>query len=215
VAIGWFLAGTTLAASLRPGYSILSQPASDLGRGPLWWLFSLTLLGFAVLLAVFAVGFARWLPAGLGVPRRRTIRTWLLVAAAGAACGAVFAEFRHGDRAVWHGILHAVGFLALMLGTIVAGWLAGTGLSSVPSTRSFGRWTQVSASVTAVLLVADLVVPEMVAGVGGILQRVLLLAAFAWHITAGVHMLRTTRDRTEPTSSGCPSTPLSRPVAVR
>jgi hypothetical membrane protein len=198
VAIGWFLAGTTLAGLLRPGYSMLAQPASDLGRGPLWWLFSVVLLGFAVLLVVFGIGFARWLPAELGVPRRRAIRAWLLVAAAGAACGAVFAEFHQGDRVIWHGILHGVGFLALLSGTIVAGWLTGAGLRRVPSTWSFGRWTHVSASVTSVLLVVDLVVPEVVPGIGGVLQRVLLLAAFSWHIVAGAYMLRTaTPDRAE------------------
>jgi hypothetical protein len=150
---------------------------------------------------------ARWLPAELGVPRRRAIRAWLLAAAAGAACGAVFAEFHQGDRAIWHGILHGVGFLALLSGTIVAGWLTGAGLRRVPSTWSFGRWTHVSASVTSVLLVVDLVVPELVPGIGGVLQRVLLLAAFSWHITAGAYMLRTTQHRTKPTTDAASYTP--------
>jgi hypothetical protein len=37
---------------------------------------------------------------------------------------------------------------------------------------------------------STLVIPEMVSGVGSILQRVLLIQAFAWHITGGVWIYR-------------------------
>jgi hypothetical membrane protein len=92
VAIPWFLAGTAVAGSWRAGYSWVAQPASDLGRGPHWWTFTVVLGIFAVLIAVFGIALSQVVRDAMSDRRRRAASAALLAAAAGAAMGAVSAS---------------------------------------------------------------------------------------------------------------------------
>ncbi len=49
----------TFDGFLRPGYSPVRQPISDLGRGAHAWIFAVDFVVFGVLLALFALGFPR------------------------------------------------------------------------------------------------------------------------------------------------------------
>lgn len=187
IAIPWFLAGTAMAATWRPGYSWVTQPASDLGRGPHWWLFTVVLGTFAVLIAIFGVALSRVVGDAISNRRQRAARISFLVAAAGAAMGAVFSEHRPGDIVVWHGVLHGLGFALLMLGTIVAEFIVAPGTSQRPFGPRMTIYTRLSAGASLILLAADLV-PTVASDNGGLLQRILLLQTFAWHMVAGARM---------------------------
>jgi hypothetical membrane protein len=156
VAIAWFLAGTAIAGGLRTNYSWMAQPASDLGRGPHWWLFTVVLGIFALLIAVFGLALSQVVRNAMSDRRRRAARASLFVAAAGAAMSAVFSEYRPGDTPVWHGILHGLGFALLMLGTIVAEYIVAPGLAQRPFSPAMTIYTRISATVSLLLLMADL-----------------------------------------------------------
>jgi hypothetical membrane protein len=187
VAIAWFLAGTAIAGGLRTNYSWVAQPASDLGRGPHWWLFTVVLGFFALLIAVFGLALSQVVRNAMSGRRRRAARASLLVAAGGAAIGAVFSEYRPGDTAVWHGILHGLGFALLMLGTIVAEYIVAPGLARRPFSPGMTIYTRISATVSLLLLLVDLI-PTVATDTGGLLQRILLVQTFAWHIVVGARL---------------------------
>lgn len=190
VAIVWFLAGTAIAGGLRTNYSWVAQPASDLGRGPHWWLFTVTLGIFAIFIAAFGLALSQVLRDAMNDRRRRAARASLLVAAVGAAMGAVFSEYRPGDIAVWHGLLHGLGFALLMLGTIVAECIVAPGLAQRPFSPGMAIYTRISATVTLLLLMADLI-PTVAMDTGGLLQRILLIQAFTWHVVVGAKITAT------------------------
>lgn len=189
-AIVWFFVGLVFAAALRPGYSHVAQAGSDLGRGPHWWLFTGTLEGFALLLAVFAVALTRMLHGQSGSRRYRWARVAFAASALGAAMGGAFSEYRPGDKAVWHGLLHGLGFALLMTGAICGQLAVGPILRRLPGWRALGNWALFSAPFTAVLLIASFALPTVVPGIGGLLQRILLAVAFAWHAVAGYRLSR-------------------------
>lgn len=190
--IVWYFAGLTVVAALRPGYSHLSQPGSDLGRGPHWWLFTLLLEGLGLALALFAIGLHDALRLRLPDPRLNQARVFQLIAASGVAMAGICSEYCPGDTAIWHGLLHGAGFLMLIGGTIAAEWRLGAILRHLPGWRALGLVASISAPATALLLIADLTLPSALPGTAGLFQRILLAWAFIWHLATGIHLLRHT-----------------------
>ena len=207
--IVWYFIGLAIVAALRPGYSHLAQVGSDLGRGPHWWLFTILLEGFGLALALFAVGLHHALHGRVPDPHLTRARLFLLLAAAGVAMAGVCSEYRAGDTAIWHGILHGIGFLVLMGGTIAAQWRLAPALRNLPGWRPLGTYARISAPATTLLLIADLTLPSALPGTAGLFQRILLAWAFGWHLATGIHLLRT------PTISEAPSTTPAPAPATR
>ncbi len=204
--IVWYFTGLTLVAALRPGYSHLTQPGSDLGRGPHWWLFTILLEGFGLTLALFAVGLHHTLRGQVPAPVLARARLFFLLAVCGVATAGVCSEYRAGDTAIWHGLLHGAGFLLLMGGTIAAQWHLAPHLRTLPGWHRLGAYARISAPVTTLLLIADLTLPSALPGTAGLFQRILLAWAFAWHLTTGIHLLRTTPT----TAQAAPNAPTHR-----
>jgi Protein of unknown function (DUF998) len=106
---------------------------SSLARGDFGVLQSLNFLLLGVLAAVFAQGL-----------RTQFTHRWSgIVATAGLASVAVsgavsaFPTDLPGEEMSWHGLLHGIGFILLMLGSAVAFVSAGLALRSAPRWRGY------------------------------------------------------------------------------
>ncbi|MGH8946345.1 MAG: DUF998 domain-containing protein, partial [Acidimicrobiia bacterium] len=85
-----FVVGFTIAGWLRPGYSAMREAVSDLGVGPRAWIQNTNLLLFSGLLLVFALGFARLMPAVIGRRQARIGAGLIAAPGIGIAASGIF-----------------------------------------------------------------------------------------------------------------------------
>jgi hypothetical protein len=156
---------------------------SALARGDLGVFQQLNFL----LVGVFAVVF------GQGLRTQFTHRWSGGVAAVGfAAVGlsgllSMFVTDLPGEPASWHGLLHGIGFLLLMLGSLVTFVASGLALRSAPGWRGF--WVYSVANPAVALAVAIALNP-----LGQVSFFVLVALLFGWFAVMGLR-LRQLADR--------------------
>ena len=126
---------------------------SSLARGDLGWVQS---LNFAVL-GLLTVLFARGLRTQFVRRRPGVVASGAFGAAALGGLLSVFPTDLPGEPATWHGLLHGVGFVLLMLGNLVAFVAAGLALRGAPG---WGRlWAYSVANAPAAILVTVALFP--------------------------------------------------------
>ena len=182
-----FVSAWTLAGVLRPGYSQIQQPISDLGVGPFGWLID-SLGGLDGLLKIgYAIGFAlvtkRWVGSGW-----RLTSAGLLILA--SLTTLVVASFTDAPATVRiHSLATMVGITSRLLAmiTVGAGFLATAGL------RSWGVYSVLMAILTLALGAAEFAVfspasPLSSAHVGGLAERIFVIAVESWYVALGLRL---------------------------
>lgn len=179
-----FVITFTVAGWLRPGYSAMASAISDLGVGPMAWIQNANFVLFGILLMTFAVGIRR----AMSTIIRRSA-TWGAIMIATAGVGMVGAALF--PAAPPTDALHfLLGFLIFMISAVAAMLYTGHQLRRLPEWRALSRystWTAVSAIGLVLLMFIALnpASPLEKAGIGGLIQRLFVLATFAWYMVTG------------------------------
>jgi hypothetical membrane protein len=185
-----FMIVVAIASELRPGYSQIEHPISDLGNGPRAWIQNLNFVVFGLLLLCFAVAFRQGLRAVMG-RRAIVVTTALLVLSALGFLAAAY--FRVPDPTapeavrIREGMLHGLSFMTIFVPLIVALFVAGAQMRRDPAWRAIGWYSFVTASVAIVMivLIARFANPSSPVPIGGLLTRLLVAQTFAWHAIIG------------------------------
>ena len=174
----------TLAGFLRQSYSPLRQAVSDLGVGPNAWLANANFVVFGLLLIVFAIGFYQGMHS-LAVMRRGPLivcLVFLTLSGIGIVNGGLFTEDATTVILHWIG-----GFLLAFLSPLIVFFLGGWQWSRDPTWR-IASWYSLITGVLTGALMASLFVflaPSSPLPIGGLLQRLLVVECFAWHVIMG------------------------------
>lgn len=183
-----FVAVFLLAGWLRPGYSAMSQEVSALGVGPTSWLQNTNFVVFGVLLVLFAAAFAGGMRGELDRPLWLTIVSLLVLSGTGVVLSGLFTM---AGTAVVHWL---GGFVLAFLPAIAVCFLAAVHLRHDPRWHSYARYS-LAVSITALVIIAGTFVflnpafPEL-NRFGGLLQRLLVVVVFSWHVLFGWRLWR-------------------------
>jgi hypothetical membrane protein len=177
----------TLAGFLRPGYSPVRQSISTLGVGANAWLLNTDAVVFGVSLLAFAIGFFIFMQQTFPKGRRITCLVLLILSSIGAINTGLFPA--SSTTAVLH---WALGFLLGLLSLVVVYIIAGWQWRQRSDWHGYG-WYSLATAIAAVILILlsfVLLAPRSASGgpstsVGGLIERVLILVAFAWHVAIG------------------------------
>jgi hypothetical membrane protein len=182
-----FVVVFTIAGFLRPDYSPVRKSISTLGVGANAWLADADAVIFALLLLAFAIGFF------LGM-RRVIAPGWLV------ACLILFilssvgifnaSIFPAASGTAW---LHwTIGFLPAFLAPVGAYVIAGGQWLRVRGWRGYGWYSLATAlgSIVLIFFSFALLSPRAASGgpatpIGGLIERILVLVAFAWPVVIG------------------------------
>lgn len=152
---------------------------SSLARGDLGAVQTLNFLA----LGVFAFVFLRGLRTQFVHRVAGLVATIGLGAVALAGVLSAFPTDLPGEPASWHGLLHGIGFLLLMLGNLVAFLAVGLALRGAPS---WGRlWIYSLANAAVAVLVAIVLAP-----LGQVSFYLLLVVLLSWYAVLGARMHR-------------------------
>jgi hypothetical membrane protein len=185
-----FMLIVTIASLLRPGYSQIRDPISDLGNGPRAWIQNTNFALCGVLLFFFALAFRRGMRSILGRKMVVGCATLLGLSAIGFLAAAYF---RVPDAAapdavrLRQGMLHGMSFMLIFVPLIVALFLSGLQMLRRTSFRSAG-WYSLATGSVAILLIALIVrfaAPDSPLPIGGLLTRLLVVETFSWHVLVG------------------------------
>lgn len=177
---------------LRPGYSPIRQPISDLELGPLGWTQSLTFVICGLLFLIAAVGAYQALASILGKVRSRISLMLMILSGCGLVLGGLFTEGVSGHPVAWHDFLHILGFHLLFDLLSIALLVIGSGLLKKVGWRGFG-WYSLATGLLALLLIFG---PyfynhgRWTAPIGGLMQRIMEIEVFAWYVVLGLIQLK-------------------------
>jgi hypothetical protein len=195
-----FVATFLVEGALRPGYRPWRHAVSQLSLGPFGWVNTIALLLAAAALLAFAAGLRRALPTGTG-------STWgpRLLGVAGT-CFVLLAVFPDNPGLGYPpatptqqslpGLIHG------LAGTVAFGCLSATCLvmarrfAGDPAWRGWARYSTLTGMVVAAGYLATAVVTGLdQAGAlanapGGLLQRAMIIAVFAWIVLLAARLLR-------------------------
>jgi hypothetical protein len=151
---------------------------SGLARGDLGVLQS---LNFLVVLSVLCFLFARGLRTQFIHGWSGTVATVALGAVVLSGVMSAFPTDLPGETASWHGDLHGLGFVLLILGNLVAFVAAGLALRGAPGWKGFWLYS---------LLNAPAVVLAFVAPLGQVALYLTVTLMLCWYAVPGARMYR-------------------------
>lgn len=177
----------TLAGFLRPGYSPVRQSISTLGVGANAWLLNTDALVFGALLFAFAIGFFLLMQQVINKGGLITCLVLLILSSIGAINTALFPAASGTAGLHW-----TLGFLLGLLPLVVVYAIAGWQWRQVSDWRGCSWYSLATAlgSVVFILLSFILLAPRSASGgpssqIGGLVERILVLIVFAWHVVVG------------------------------
>jgi hypothetical membrane protein len=190
-----FIVVVTIASTLRPGYSQIEHPISDLGNGPGAWLQNLNFAVFGSLLLCFAAAFQRGMRSLMGRKALFLTTGLLALSAIGFIAAAYFrvpAPDAPESIRFRQGMLHGLSFMTIFVPLIVALLLAGSQMLRNLAWRAMGWYSFVTASIAIVLivLITQFADPSSSVPIGGLLTRLLVVQTFAWHVVISWRLLR-------------------------
>jgi hypothetical membrane protein len=179
-----FVLAYTVAGLLRPGYSPIHQPISDLGVGPNGSLLDTIAVVHALLLIAFAVGFALLMRQVLTAGWLWSGTALLVLRGLAQVTTGLFTDAPTTVR------IHSLATIVALLSMISAFIVIGLGLRRTSQWRGWGTYSLVAALVTLVLVAVEFWVftpgtPLASAHVGGLLERVLSVEMLAWYVVFG------------------------------
>jgi hypothetical membrane protein len=190
-----FMIVVTIASSVRPDYSQIRDPISDLGNGPRAWIQNANFALFGALMFCFAIAFRRGMGSIVG---RRTLLACTILLGLSAIGFLAAAYFRVPDAAapealrLRQGMLHGMSFMLIFVPLILTLVLAGSQMLRRRTWRGAG-WYSLATAAVAMLLIAlimQFASPDSPVLIGGLLTRLLVVQTFAWHVFVGWRLSR-------------------------
>ena len=178
-----------VAAMLRPGYSPISQPASDLGVGPFGEWVDAGVIVLALLKIALAVAFFMAMR-----PILTGASPWicaLLIALPGLG-NIVTAIFTEAPETV---VIHSLASAVVVLACIMTFFVVGAVLWTAPVWHAFGIFSVVAGVVFLVLAVLLYLTfaptsPLAALHIGGLSERVVILWRDLWYAVLGWHFFK-------------------------
>jgi Protein of unknown function (DUF998) len=186
-----FQALFVVAAMLRPGYSPISQPASDLGIGPLGEWVDAGVIVLATLKIALALSFFILMRGIIRAPWRSVCA--LLIALPGLG-NIVTATFSEAPATL---VIHSLASAMVVLACLLMFFVVGVVLWRPPGWHGFATFS-VGAGIVFVLLAVLLYLtfastsPLSALHVGGLSERVVILWRDLWYAVLGWHFLERT-----------------------
>jgi hypothetical membrane protein len=187
-----FIVTFTVAGALRPGYSPIDQPVSDLGVGDRAWVLNASVVFLGMSLAGLAISFYRFVRRLADRPLRLVTATLLLAVGVGFAAAGIFPET---DPLHW-----LVGAPLTFAGAPLGFLLAGLILRRDPGHRGWATATLLASLAVLVVTAVTFAIfssytpsaagPEMVGQSGGLAERILFVAILAWYAAFGWLLFR-------------------------
>jgi hypothetical protein len=137
---------------------LTQSPASENGMGPYGWLYIINDFVFGVLVIAFALGIRQvvnknwWARLGL---------VSLLAFGAGFAFGAAPCDCLPGQAATWHGQVHNIASLVLLIATIPMSLFWGLGFRKDPRWRGLGWYSVATGALALPLFVVTNALPPI------------------------------------------------------
>jgi hypothetical membrane protein len=179
-----FVLAYTVAGALRPGYSPIHQAISDLGVGRYGRLMDAIAVVHALLLILFAVGFAMIMKPVLS-PGWRWAATGLLVLR--GLAGITTATFTEAPGTV---AVHSLATVVALLSVLSAFLVVGLVLRRQPRWRAWGIYSLAAAAATIVLIAIMFWLfnpgsPAASTRLGGLAERIVSIETLAWWVIFG------------------------------
>ena len=187
-----FVTVLSILGILRPGYSALMEPASNLGVGwNLDWVMNTNFAISGVLLVASTVGFYSAIRRTLPISRSLKVGlAFLFVSGASLA----IESFNQTDIPGFppktiHGAIHDVAFFCIFFSLVFGPIIVGRWLKNFGAWRRFGLYSILTGIVTLGLILmlffasANFPVPP------GLNQRILVAFALGWYVVLGSKLL--------------------------
>jgi hypothetical membrane protein len=208
-----FIAVFTVAGWLRPRYSATAEAVSDLGVGEAAWIQNANFFVFGALLLAFATGFRRAMSGVVGRRASTVAAVMIATTGIGLAAGGAFPAAPPTE-----GLHFLVGFLLTVVSAIATTFYVGRRLRGTEGWQRVARYSMWS-GIGALALVAFSFValnpasPLEDMGIGGLIERLLVIEVFAWHAGMGWRLL--VHDATQSTAPPDGQTAQSRREPAR
>ncbi len=191
-----------------PGYDAMKDVVSFLELGPTGWIQSLNFILTGLLLILFALGFNAWMRPRSGSAWRGVTTVLIALSGVGLIMAGPFLPDPPGTTQISvHGILHTIAFTVVFLPLGLAclsvgikfirtaGWRIHGGYSLLAGLfpvfaalgSLFSSFVTSDASRAAVSATSSQFV------VGGLINRILIIVAFAWYVILASRLLRNAR----------------------
>jgi hypothetical membrane protein len=184
-----FVAVFTVAGWLRPRYSATAEAVSDLGVGEAAWIQNANFFVFGALLLAFATGFHRAMSGVVGSRAATVAAVMIGTTGIGLAAGGAFPAAPPTE-----GLHFLVGFLLTVASAIATAFYVGRRLHGKEGWRRVARysvWTGIGAvalgAFSFVALNPSSPLEDM--GIGGLIERLLVIQIIAWHAVMGWRLL--------------------------
>ncbi len=194
----------TVDGALTPGYSAMRDVVSFLELEPAGWIQSLNFILTGLLFILFSLGFFLWM-------RSWSALGWLsvttvLIALTGVGlvmAGLFFPDAPGSSQPSVHGILHPISFSLIFLSLGIASLLVGGKFLRTAGWRIHGWYSLLAGLFPIVAALGNIYSSFIVStasktpftsttsqlAVGGLINRVLILVAFAWYVILASRML--------------------------
>ena len=186
-----FQALFVVAAMLRPGYSPITQPASDLGIGPFGQWIDAGVIVLAMLKIALAISFFILTRAIISAPWRSVCAVLIALPGLGNIVTAIFTE------APATLVIHSLASAVVVLACLMMFFVVGIVLWRAPGWHGFATFS-VLAGVAFVVMAAFLYLSfaptSPLAGlhVGGLSERVVIFWRDLWYAVLGWHFFKST-----------------------
>lgn len=188
----------------RPSYSSWRDMGSVLSVGPGGWQQILNFIVCGLLIMVSAVGLARAYPATAWGPRLVAIFGLSLVIAGAfstdPANGYPPGSPPSGGQQTWHGTIHGANAILAFGSICLAAVIFGRAFARDQRTRTWARYSYLTAIVGVMLFAASLTVAMLDQrhvwhnAPGGLLERLTIILAWSWLSLLSLRALRSHRD---------------------
>ena len=200
----FFVLVFTIDGFLTPGYSAMRDVVSFLELGPTGWIQRLNFMLTGLLFIFFALGFFRWM-------RPKSGSSWLAVTTVFIACSGVgllmagpFLPDAPGTTQMSvQGILHTIAFTLVFLPLGLACLFVGGKFVRTPGWRIHGVYSLLAGLFPIFAALGNLYSSFVVSSassapvsatssqlaVGGLINRILIIVAFAWYVILASRML--------------------------
>jgi hypothetical membrane protein len=194
----------TIDGALTPGYSAMREVVSFLELGPTGWIQRLNFMLTGLLFILFALGFFQWM-------RPRSASGWLyvttvLIALSGVGlimAGPFLPDTPGTAQTSVHGVLHTIAFTVVFLALGLACLSVGGKFVRTAGWRIHGWYSLVAGLFPIIAALGNLFSSFVVSNasstpftatssrlaVGGLINRVLILVAFAWYVILASRLL--------------------------
>lgn len=200
----FFVLVFTIEGFFTPGYDAMKDVVSFLELEPAGWIQRLNFVLTGLSFIGFALGFHSWMRPRSGAAWRVASTALIAMSGVGLIMAGPFAPDPPGTTQLTaQGSLHAIAFTVVFLALGLASLLVGGKFIVTPGWRIHG-WYSLIAGLSPIIAALGSFYSSLVSrnasstaftastsqlAVGGLVNRILIVVAFAWYVILAIHML--------------------------